>query len=735
MGVKERSRNYLKFFVYLIVIVLINVAGITLFFRADLTENKVYSISAASQQVVSTLSEPLTVNVFFTKNLPAPHNNTEQYLHDLLEEYSIYANQHFNYRFYDVSPEEGDIGEEAKANQELAKNYGIHPIQIQVIEEDEVKFQKAYMGLVLIHGDLIERIPTITSTDGLEYQLTTAVQKLSNKISALLSLSEKIGIKLYLSSSLYDVAPYIRLKNLKGLPDKVESSVEKLNSKNYGKLQFEYVDPTKDQGLKTELKKYNLLSLKWPTLSSGKIQPGSGVIGLVMQYKNKAMEIPLIRVMRIPLIGKRYELTDMNRMEEIINEGVESLIDINEDIGYLADHGTLDVSGATPADPMGAQNENSINNFRTLASQNYTIKPVNLKEGAIPDSVNCLVIAGPTENFTDYELFQIDQFLMRGNNLALFLDTFKEVKPPQKQSFRFGQQARYVPVNTGLEKLLDHYGIRTKKSYVMDENCYRQKVPTQFGGGERAIYFAPIIKNEFISHNVEFMRNIKGLVAIKVSPLSLDKERIKENGLKARKVFSSSEKSWEMKGQINLNPMFIRPPQSADEQQSMPLAYVLEGEFTSFFEGKPIPEKESEEDKAEEKDEKKSEEKKPDVDLSKIASEGEFMSKGRPGKVFVMASSEMLKDNILDEKGRTPNAMFIMNVLDFLNNREEIALMRSKEQRFNPLDDTGAGTKAFVKSFNIAGLPVLVVLFGLAVWFRRHSRKKRIQMMFQKQRA
>ena len=92
----------------------------------------------------------------------------------------------------------------------------------------------------------------------------------------------------------------------------------------------------------------------------------------------------------------------------------------------------------------------------------------------------------------------------------------------------------------------------------------------------------------------------------------------------------------------------------------------------------------------------------------------------------------MLKDNMLDEKGRSPNAVFIMNVLDFMNNREDIAVMRSKEQQFNPLADTGAGTRTLVKSFNIAGLPVLVVLFGLLTWFRRASRKKRIQMMFEK---
>jgi ABC-type uncharacterized transport system involved in gliding motility auxiliary subunit len=97
-----------------------------------------------------------------------------------------------------------------------------------------------------------------------------------------------------------------------------------------------------------------------------------------------------------------------------------------------------------------------------------------------------------------------------------------------------------------------------------------------------------------------------------------------------------------------------------------------------------------------------------------------------------MASSEMMKDNVLDSRGRAANATFILNVVDFLNDREDIAVMRSKEQRVNPLQDTSAATRTFIKTFNIVGLPVLVVIFGLAVWFRRHSRKKYIQMMFQK---
>ena len=253
MGLKNRSGDLIKFITYLVVVVLINVAGITLFFRIDLTSNEIYSISEASQDVVSTLSEPLTINVFFTKNLPAPHNNTERYLHDLLEEYSLHANQYFNYRFYDVSPEEGDISKKARENRELAEGYGIHPIQIQLIERDEIKFQKAYMGLVLIHGDIIERIPMITSTERLEYQLTTTIQKLNNKISALLRLPEKIKVKLFLSSSLEIVAPYMRIKELPELPGKVQSIVEELNRKNYGKLEFQHLDPSKEQDLEKDL--------------------------------------------------------------------------------------------------------------------------------------------------------------------------------------------------------------------------------------------------------------------------------------------------------------------------------------------------------------------------------------------------------------------------------------------------------------------------------------------------
>ena len=113
-----------------------------------------------------------------------------------------------------------------------------------------------------------------------------------------------------------------------------------------------------------------------------------------------------------------------------------------------------------------------------------------------------------------------------------------------------------------------------------------------------------------------------------------------------------------------------------------------------------------------------------------IESESDIIEKGRPGKIFILASSDMIKDNLLDKEGRGVNEIFVMNILDYLNEQEGVARLRSKQQRFTPLNESGAFTRTAVKAFNIAGLPVVVVFFGLAVWARRTHRKKSIQHEF-----
>jgi ABC-type uncharacterized transport system involved in gliding motility auxiliary subunit len=751
----NRAEPHFKFLIYVAVIILINIAGMTLFFRIDLTENNIYSLSEASRKAVATLSEPMTIKVFFTENLPAPHNSTQRYLRDLLEEYSIHANAYFNYRFHDVSPKEEGVSEEARANQELAESYGIYPVEIRSVEQDEIKFKKAYMGLVIIHGDLIEKIPAITSTEQIEYKLTTAMNTLNNKISRLVGLDEKVNLKLVMSSSLESVAPYMGLDELSRLPEAMRETVAALNEKNYDKLSYEYVDPARTGELDELVSRYGLMNLKWPDLEKEDIEAGRGAIGLVMEYQDKVKSVQLLDAVRLPIIGTRYELIDTENLNTIINENIETLIGINEDLGYLADHGTPDISGFRM--PGSRQQGEGLRNLNQHLSENYSIKQIRLSEDErISESLNCLIIAQPTEPFTDYELYRIDQALMRGTNLAIFSDAYKEVQQPRQQQRRFNQPG-YEPLDTGLKKLLEHYGVRLRDAFVMDKNCYKQTLPAQAGGGERAVYYAPVIKNRHINKELAFMKSIKGLVTLKHSPLELVSERIKAQDVEARELFSSSGESWLMTGRTRLNLMFIQPPAEAEQYASHPLAYLLEGGFQSYFEGKPLPVKEEADDEgdaesgesakadeeeagapaAEEKAAAKGDEgaggdgAEAEIDLSKIESAQDFIASGKPARIAVIGSSALLRDNLIDQEGQSPNTTFVLNIIDVLNKRGDIAAMRSKTQRFNPLAETTAGTKAAVKLFNIAGMPVLVVVVGLFAWWRRRVRRKRIQMMFQ----
>ena len=184
---KRTTRTLIPFLLTLVVIVLINIASTTLFFRVDLTKNQAYSLSEASAEAVRNLNEPLTIKAFFSKNLPAPYNNTEQALRDLLEEYALAGNRFFNYAMLSMPTRaELDGGKSAELEDE-AQKYRIFPIQIQNVEQDEVKLQTAYMGVTFIHGDMIETIPAITSTENLEFQITRIINKMGNKISALLA--------------------------------------------------------------------------------------------------------------------------------------------------------------------------------------------------------------------------------------------------------------------------------------------------------------------------------------------------------------------------------------------------------------------------------------------------------------------------------------------------------------------------------------------------------------------
>ena len=704
-----KKKELLRFALYVLVVVLLNIAASSTFFRTDLSSDGKYSLTDVSRDIVQELGEPLTVKIYISENLPYPYNNLEQNIRDILAEYSIAGNKNFNYDIYRIkASDDGGPSETAEIESD-ARSYGINPVQIKRVDNSEIKLVSAYMGAAFIHADMVETIPVINPNQNIEYLITSTINGIQQKTSRLLALESNIEMKLYLSSSLFPVSDELRT-----YPENLEAVVKSLNKINYGRIDFKWYDTDKDPAAAAEAASYGFtpLSIQNEDGSSDEAW-ASAVLAFSDNYTS-------FDVFNQTIFG--YSIQPAAELEEPLNGVIERLIGVGNKVAWLTDHGTIQLRS-------GAQQtiEPTAGIFGGLASERYNLQTVSLEKGVIPKDAGSLIIARPQplSQFTDWELYQIDQFLMKGGNVAVFTDGFMEYIPQNNNQFQ--QQAPiYIPRNTGLEKLLEFYGVSVEKAFVMDQKCFNQQQQTAGGIVETPLYFAPEIQPDKINSDIPYLSGIKGLIMLNNSPVRIAGDL--PEGRRGRVLYSSSDKSWlaDDPQNINLyNPQMIFPPNEA-EMESYPLAAVLEGSFTSYFADKGVPQRpeDPEQDPAETVDEQVL------FGINELSKQENFVPSTESGKIFVFGSSFVPTDNLLDQNGTSTNTVMILNVLDDLNGRGDYALMRRKGLSFNPLDDTPSAVRTFVKTLNIALIPLLVVLAGIIVWLRWIRRQKRIAAMF-----
>lgn len=691
----------LEIALFLGAVVMINVSSASgLFRRFDLTEGGLHALSPPSIDAVSALREPLTIRAFFTPNLPAPYNTVEQAVRDLLDEYAVYGGELFNYQFIPMGAEE--VGqEEAIANEELARQYLIYPIQIEQLDRDEVTLSTAYTGMALIHGDLIETIPSITATDQLELTITEAITKLTERISRLLALEEDIEVRLYFSSALAMLAP-----GVDQVPAEIEGLVKELNAGYFDRLQFEHVDADAASVPLEEATRLRLAPLQLQA------PDGSDELAYAGLSVTSAGTTITMNLLQGSIVG--YQIADSETIRRSLDDTLKNLLGTQEEMGYLADFETPPYRGRANPTPTEVVEAELANLFQ-LVSPEYTYRGLLLEEREVPEGLRSMLVVGPQEPLNEWALFQIDQFLLRGGSLMLFLDSH-DIFVNQGGAFG-GGGAFYLPRETGLEAMLEHYGIGLKQSYVLDEQSFVQRQPSPRGGWvESEIYFAPLLKEAQIDQEVPFLTNLEELVMLNVSPLEVVSGR--QEGVAYTEALRTSPTAWEMAERIDL--MGATPP-GADERAAFPLAVLAEGTFTSYFADREIPQKPraepDEEDTA------------PLISADELQAEQSFTPEGE-GTLFVVGTSAILGSGFIDVQGRNSNALFVLNLIDAMNGRDDRALMRTKGRRLRPLRVLEPPARTAIKTFAVAGLPALVVVAGVLVWALGEVRRRRIRMLY-----
>jgi gliding-associated putative ABC transporter substrate-binding component GldG len=155
------------------IIVAVNLIGTRVFGRLDLTDAKVYTLSPASKDIARALPDYVNVKAYISENLPAELKSLSRYVRDLLDEYRASSNGKL--RFEAVDP-----GTDKKLEDE-AGSCGVRKLQIQKLEDQKFEVGSYYLGLCIQYNGQNEALPEVVAAEGLEYQLSSLIKRMTQK--------------------------------------------------------------------------------------------------------------------------------------------------------------------------------------------------------------------------------------------------------------------------------------------------------------------------------------------------------------------------------------------------------------------------------------------------------------------------------------------------------------------------------------------------------------------------
>ena len=96
-----------------------------------------------------------------------------QSVRDMLEEYRAFS-QNLEINFIDPASDD-------EALKQKLRFMGIPEFQVNVIEKDKAEIANVYMGIAVLYEDKKEVLPIVRTTANLEYDLTSAILKVTSK--------------------------------------------------------------------------------------------------------------------------------------------------------------------------------------------------------------------------------------------------------------------------------------------------------------------------------------------------------------------------------------------------------------------------------------------------------------------------------------------------------------------------------------------------------------------------
>lgn len=448
-------------------------------------------------------------------------------------------------------------------------------------------------------------------------------------------------------------------------------------------LQINFIDPaTGDEAQKQQLRFIGIPEMQINVIEKDKAEIANVYMGIAILYADKKEVLPVVQT----TANLEYDLT--SAILKVTSKEIKT-------IGFLTGHDELDVFGQ------------AFGPLRQELSKQYDVRKVPIEADKVIDAdVATLVVAGPKKELTEREKYEIDQFIMRGGR-ALFL-----VDPVLIQY----EGLNVSSLTTGLNDLLEHYGVKLNDNLVldvsMDQLTYSQGFMTVTTG---YAYFIKVLKqyqyrtgetSDGLSKDSIITNQLESLTFPWAGSLELIPNV--DAPVEAIALAKTSRGGWTAQSPYNISPTNRQFQPPASVQQAHTVAISLSGVFKSFYAGKAIPPAESSE---------------PDEVVTAKPAEEERTTKtdSETTQIVVVGNSQFL------QQGRRDGQLFFLNTVDWLTLGEELINIRSHGVTNRPLKEVSESEKFFLKFISIAGVPILVVAFGLVRFFLRRRAKRLVE--------
>jgi len=534
---------------------------------------------------------------------------------------------------------------------------------------------------ITIFNQLIARFPIrLDLTEENRYSISPATKYLVS------NLDDVVYIDIYLSGDM--PAGFKRLQKA------VQETLDEFGIHANGNIQYQFVNPdqARSEQARNEFMQYLANHGIQPTNvfdnEGGKKTQRLVFPGAIVSYYGEEQGVLLLKgnkgaapeeILNQSIEGVEYELANAIRT---LAQTERKLI------GLVKGHNELDsleLAGLT-----------------NVLLAKYDVFNVNLaRAGANLSNYDALMMIKPGKPFNELEKFNLDQYIMGGGKTMFFIDALKV-----NMDSASGEGTVAIPNEINLRDLLFRYGIRINENLIQDLNSGQYPVIAGNIGDQPQLTLLPWpffpVANQFGNHSI--VRNMDAVYVKFVSNI----DTVKAPGIIKTPLVYTSQYSRVVSPPVKVAFNDLRKELTPELFNSgpQPIAYLLEGSFTSLYRNRILP---------------------------KGMKKSDFKELGVPNKIIVCSDGDLVRNeiNIQTEQPldlgfdqfrqiNYANKDFVMNSLEYLLDDNGIITARNKEIEIRPLDKIKAeDERTWWQAFNMILPIVLLVIFGYVKYYLR----------------